>query len=240
MDVLTYEATLPSEAAAGGSVSAGGKLYTKWYAALDMDAPTEDQPLWATQTTNTRSGADTWRCKECHGWDYVGADGWYNTDSSHYTGFPGVYDARTMSTDDIVAMLDGTTNADHDFSVMGEEAMIDLATFLQEGMLDNTEFIDYETGLAKVADVEHGEEVYTDKCALCHGEDGRMLEGLIIGEVLADEPWVELNHLVRTGIPGTIMPAGIDIGMSIQDIMDVLTYEATLPTGLEEEHDEHV
>lgn len=211
-------------------MSNGGKLYTKWYVALGMDAPTEDQPLWATQSTNTRSGADTWRCKECHGWDYIGPDGWYNTDSSHYTGFPGVYDARTMSTSELVAWLDGTTNADHDFSVMGEEAMIDLATFLQKGMLNNREFIDYATGRAITADVDHGEELYTGTCALCHGTDGRSIEGLIVGEVMHDEPWVELNHLVRTGIPGTAMPASHDSGWSIQDVMDVMTYEATLPT----------
>ena len=213
-----------------GDVARGGKLYTKWYAALGLDKPTEDQPLWATQATNERTGADTWRCKECHGWDYIGADGWYNTDSSHYTGFAGVFEAQDMSAEVIVAWLDGTTNADHDFSVMGEDAMIDLATFLQEGMLDNRDFIDYETGIAITADVDHGKELYTSTCNVCHGEDGRAIEGLIIGAVLHDEPWVELNHLVRTGMPGTSMPASHDLGWSIQDVLDVLTYEATLPT----------
>lgn len=53
----------------------GGKLYDKWWTVLGVDAPTEDQPLWKTQTTNTRTGADTWRCKECHGWDYKGVEG---------------------------------------------------------------------------------------------------------------------------------------------------------------------
>jgi len=38
-------------------------------------------PLWATQSSNTRSGKDTWRCKECHGWDYMGVDGAYGSGS---------------------------------------------------------------------------------------------------------------------------------------------------------------
>jgi thiosulfate dehydrogenase len=24
--------------------------------------------LWASQSSNTRDGSTTWRCKECHGW----------------------------------------------------------------------------------------------------------------------------------------------------------------------------
>src|SRR3989304_6104209 len=57
----------------------GGLLYDQWWDVLEVDAPAEDQPLWGTQTTNTRSGADSWRCKECHGWDYKGVDGAYGS-----------------------------------------------------------------------------------------------------------------------------------------------------------------
>ena len=63
----------------------GGLLYDKWWKPVGADAPEDDHPLWATQSTNERSGGDTWRCKECHGWDYQGADGAYG-DGSHFTG----------------------------------------------------------------------------------------------------------------------------------------------------------
>ena len=36
-----------------------------------------------------RAGADTWRCKECHGWDYAGKDGAYGS-GDHRTGIVGV------------------------------------------------------------------------------------------------------------------------------------------------------
>ncbi|MDP2727915.1 MAG: hypothetical protein Q8P59_10275, partial [Dehalococcoidia bacterium] len=53
------------------SVAKGGRLYDEWWEeAPGATEPKGDQPLWATQTTNTRKGTDTWRCKECHGWDY--------------------------------------------------------------------------------------------------------------------------------------------------------------------------
>jgi len=71
----------------GNSVT-GGLLYDQWWVVTGAEQPTEDHPLWASQSTNTRSGPDTWRCKECHGWDYQGADGAYGS-GSHLTGFPG-------------------------------------------------------------------------------------------------------------------------------------------------------
>ena len=104
------------------SVSKGGRLYDNWWQEAGVDEPSGDQPLWTTQTTNTRSGGDTWRCKECHGWDYKGAEGAYGS-GSHFTGFPGVLDAQSKSLDDLVADLTGGVVADHDFSAMGEDAI---------------------------------------------------------------------------------------------------------------------
>ena len=64
----------------------GAQLYDKWFAVLSVEPPGEDMPIWGRQTTNTRSGPDTWRCVECHGWDYWGAQGAYAS-GSHQTGF---------------------------------------------------------------------------------------------------------------------------------------------------------
>ena len=100
-----------------------------------------DQPLWKTQTTNTRTGADTWRCKECHGWDYKGVDGAYGS-GSHQTGFPGIWDAASMSSEDLTAWLTGTKNPDHDFSPSLDEAYINaLVTFVQKETLDSAAYI---------------------------------------------------------------------------------------------------
>ena len=64
------DAPAPPEVEVSGSVSEGGLLYDKWWKAAGVDEPAGDQALWATQSTNTRSGADTWRCPACR-WEGI-------------------------------------------------------------------------------------------------------------------------------------------------------------------------
>ena len=94
----------PAAPMLSGDSLRGGLLYDKWWSPLGLDAPEGDQALWATQDTNTRTGADTWRCKECHGWDYKGVDGAYG-DSSHTTGFVGVIQMAGGDANEILAAL---------------------------------------------------------------------------------------------------------------------------------------
>src|SRR4030066_2383 len=89
------------------SLNQGGKLYDTWWEVLGLEAPEGDQPLWASQTTNTRSGVDTWRCKECHGWDYSGAESAYGS-GSHLTGFPGVRSSSGMPVAELLGILRGS------------------------------------------------------------------------------------------------------------------------------------
>ena len=232
------EPPAPTEIQITGSASKGGMLYDKWWKVLGLDEPTEDHPLWATQSTNTRSGGDTWRCKECHGWDYKGADGAYGS-GSHFTGFVGVLDAsRSKTPAEILAALDGTQYPDHDFSGVGEEALGDLSIFLSEGLVDVGPFIDPESKAAVGGDGTHGEELFNGLCAACHGPDGQTFnfgdeeEPEYVGTIAVDNPW-EFIHKVRAGQPGSEppMPSAIVSGWSIQDGVDVLTYAQTLPTS---------
>lgn len=226
-------------AAQGGNVSRGARLYDKWWAELGVDAPTGDHPLWATQSTNTRSGTDTWRCKECHGWDYMGVDGVYGS-GSHMTGFAGVYSAaQSKSVEDLVAALKGGTNPDHDFSpYMDDAALTDLATFMKEGPVDDREYIDYAAKAPKNADKDHGKQLFDGLCAACHGPDGMKInfhtpeEPEFVGTVASDNPW-EFFHKARFGQPGSdpAMPVTSDLGWSVQDAVDVMAYAQTLPTG---------
>ena len=113
----------------------GGVLYDDWMHALGADVPEGDQALWKTQTTNTRTGKDTYRCKECHGWDYKGVDGAYGS-GSHLTGFKGVIAASSMSEEDLLAWLDGSKNADHDYSVFLQDVELKmLVDFLKKEYL---------------------------------------------------------------------------------------------------------
>jgi len=223
----------PPEVEVSGSVVEGGLLYDRWWRVAGVDEPPGDQPLWATQSTNTRSGGDTWRCKECHGWDYLGADGAYGS-GSHFTGFTGVYGSMSMSDGDLLASLDGSANADHDFSAMGDPALGSLVTFLQDGLVDLREFIDYENRTPIGADASAGEGLYEASCAACHGADGRQInfgaddDPEYVATIALGNPW-EFVHKVRAGQPGTEMPSSIENGWSMQEVLDVLAYSQTLP-----------
>lgn len=228
----------PPEVELSGSIPEGGRLYDKWWKVAGVDEPSEDQPLWASQSTNTRSGSTTWRCKECHGWDYMGADGAYGS-GSHFTGFPGVFDSSGLSDGELLAWLDGSENADHDFSAMGDEALGSMVTFLQEGLVDQRDFVDYEAKAPIGGDAAHGQELFDGLCFACHGTDGRQInfgddeEPEYLGTVASGNPW-EFIHKVLNGQPGSepTMPSGIDGGWSMQDVVDVLAYAQTLPTEL--------
>ena len=231
----TAQATTTTATMVEGDVVTGGLLYDKWWSVVGSDAPENDNPLWASQTTNERSGADTWRCKECHGWDYKGSEGAYGS-GSHSTGFPGVFNAQSKSLEDLVAQISGQVDPDHDFSVMGEEAMADLATFILQGLEDYTPMIDADKQ-AVGGDAEHGDELFDSTCAACHGTDGTTLnfgdddEPEYVGTIAIDNPW-EFFHKVRAGQPGSNppMPSAIASGWSLDDVLDVLTYAQTLPT----------
>ncbi len=222
--VLAYSQSLPES----NFVTQGGLIYDKWWKALGLDAPTEDQALWATQTSNTRSGQDTWRCKECHGWDYSGADGAYAT-GSHFTGFPGVLAAQSLSLDEIAAWMDGTTNADHDFSAYFDaDAMAMITGFLQTGTVDMSTYINEEK--TANGDTSVGNDYYEIACTSCHGDDGRAISfgGKFVGTLANGNPW-ETLHKSAFGQPGEGMPSGINLGWSWQDLSDLLSFMQTLP-----------
>jgi thiosulfate dehydrogenase len=107
--------------------------YDKWWLeTIGVEAPQEDHPLWKLQTTNKSKGIATWRCKECHGWDYMGKDGVYGT-GSHKTGFPGVFGVRQLSIKDIESILMDSTNPDHNFAnVLYYDSISKLAVFLKK------------------------------------------------------------------------------------------------------------
>ncbi len=222
-------------------VSAGAQLYDRWYAAIGVSAPDGNMPLWGTQTTNTRSGPDTWRCSECHGWDYQGADGAYRS-GSHATGFPNLMTATAgMSTDEIVATLKGSKEPAHDFSsYLDDKNLEKLARFLKEGVLDDSFAIDHVTLKTKGGNLEHGKKLYDETCVRCHGADGKLIifrtEGVneYLGSVANRDPYRFL-HRTRFGVAGTEMPIGRELGWKPADGVDVLAYAQSLPSGMEQE-----
>ena len=216
-------------------VTEGGRIYDEWFAAFGAEAPESNQPLWATQTTNERTGEDTWRCKECHGWDYKGVDGAYGS-GSHMTGFPGILNAATMSSEELTAWLNGTKNADHDFSSYFTADDFDrVAAFIQKDVFDKSTIINADKTVIG-GDAAHGKQLFDSVCKVCHGDDGKTInfgddaEPEFFGTIAVDNPW-EFFNKATVGVPGESMPAGWNLGWTLQDILDLLTYAQTLPTN---------
>lgn len=235
------------------SIVRGGLIYDKWWRAVfGAPEPETDHPLWALQDTNKRSGSTTWRCKECHGWDYKGKDGAYS-EGSHYTGFPEVYDTALVKTNaQLLDTMMDSTDYQHDFSsVLSEVALTDLVNFLKEGTIDMAEYIDYASKKPIGASVTHGKDLYTETCTPCHSIDGQLInfgsetEPEYLGALANSNPW-ETLHKIRFGQPGTGMPtvgmmggmggrccagmpSAVASGWSVQDAVDVLAYAQTLP-----------
>ncbi len=226
-----------AQAPSPSSVATGGRLYDKWWKeGAGAKEPAGDHPLWALQTTNKRKGLDTWRCKECHGWDYRGKDGAYGS-GSHKTGFPGVMAAQAKSVDQLKAILKGSTNPKHNFSsALDDTALTNLATFLKHGLVDLATAVDAKAKKPVKADMARGQQLAV-VCTACHGADGKKLnfgkpeEPEYVGTIAADNPW-EFQHKVRVGQPGSNppMPTGVELAWSLQDVLDILAYSQTLPT----------
>ncbi|NOY99249.1 MAG: c-type cytochrome, partial [Chloroflexi bacterium] len=233
-DVIAYTQTLPVEKPAG-DVARGGQLYDKWWKVLDVDAPTDTHVLYPAD--GQKSGDATWRCKECHGWDYKGVDGAYGS-GSHFTGITGVIEMAGQPVENTVAWLDGTNNPDHNFAqYFDETAMADMAAFLSSGLLDDSVFIDYETKASK-GEADEGEELYNSICFACHGQDGLAINFAdedapeFVGTIANDNPW-EFMHKVHFGQPGSNppMPSAVGNGWDPDEIAAVLAYAQTLPVS---------
>lgn len=215
----------------------GAQIYDKWFAVLGMDPPTGNMPIWNRQSTNTRSGQDTWRCSECHGWDYHGAQGEYSS-GSHFTGFPDIMTlTQGLSVDEIISHLQGSKDPAHDFSpYLDKTDLTQVAQFLKYGTIDDSQYINPVSLRALNADVQHGQDLYQSTCAECHGVDGKKIvfhtEGIneFLGSVANRDPYRFL-HRTRFGTAGTDMPVGISLGWTPEDGRDILAYSQTLPTG---------
>jgi cytochrome c5 len=227
----------PQVASEEWTLAAGGRIYDNWWEALDRPAPEGSNPAYPAAMNAEQTGEVTWRCKECHGWDYQGAAGIYSK-GSHFTGIKGVLGMRGMAVEAIVPIL---RDANHPYTVemISDEEMLRVATFLSKGLIDMRSFIDYDSRkvIAGVGDLDRGRGIFQTTCAACHGFDGRALDwgegdghnyvGTEAAE-LPDEVWNKISN----AHPGAAM---INTrAFSTDDRISLMAYIAGLPTGLDD------
>jgi len=207
-------------------IAHGGLLYDNWLKISQGTPPAKGtHPSYPKQAK--KKGSATWRCKECHGWDYKGKDGAYRK-GSHFTGIKGIREAVGKDVDVIVAVLKDDTHKLTD-EMMSADDFNSLALFVSQGQVDMDKYINPETREVK-GNLEKGAGYFNTICARCHGLDGRKIKDMkvTIGKVANANPW-ETLHKIRNGQPGEEMPALRALPVDIA--LDALVYARTLPTS---------
>ena len=186
--------------------------------------------LWPAFNT-AKSGNTTWRCKSCHGWDYVGAAGAYGIPGNDYdTGIIGIVPVAggqpTLTTpEEIYNFLhDGmVNNIPHGLgTLIADDAAFYALTKFVVMMREEAaqarapaNFINLSTKLT-VGSEANGAAMYamaTDGgCVTCHGEQGKLLDfadgdpatipNQFVDTYARSNPW-ETLHKIRFGQPGS-------------------------------------
>jgi thiosulfate dehydrogenase len=203
----------------------GGVLYDNWPIELGIKI-NETHPSYPA--VGKKKGLSTWRCKECHGWDYKGKAGIYSK-GSHYTGIIGI---RAYANQDLVEIVKVLKNDAHAFNdILSDKALDALALFVSFGQIDVDLYIDRVTKKS-IGDPTNGGRIYLTTCTKCHGEDGKEInfkdetKPEYTGTIAKKNPW-ETLHKIRWGHPGTQMISLLFLGLKEQ--LDVLSFCQTLP-----------
>jgi len=206
-----------------GSIARGGKLYDKWYKVIKVEAPTESHKLYPASNEKFANDAKSnWRCKECHGWDGLGAAGAYSS-GSHATGIKGINGMIGADPAAITAIL---TSDGHGYGdKLSVTDLADLSNFVAYGQVDLTPYVDVATKASK-GDAVAGGQVFNTVCAGCHGVDGKLPKEMPPLGSLVGNPQ-EVFHKLLNGQPNEAMPALRAIDHQVT--ADVLAYLATLP-----------
>ncbi|OAN43699.1 hypothetical protein A6A04_21175 [Paramagnetospirillum marisnigri] len=203
------------------SIARGGRLYDKFWAENKLSKPTEDHPAYPNK--GGKYGKEvSWRCKECHGWDYLGKDGAYAT-GGHATGIKGIQGAAGRDPAAIAAVLRDKTHG-YTEAHLSDRDVTDLALFVSKGQIEMTKFVDYGAKKTK-GDAVKGEQYFGTVCAGCHGMDGKKITNAEpLGAVQNPQ---EMMHKVMNGQAGEAMPALRLFGPQVS--ADLVSHVLTLP-----------
>lgn len=224
----------PSDPSETWILSAGGRIYDNWWEALGRPKPKGTHPGYPVAAKTP--GPDSWRCKECHGWDYKGLDGRY-AKGSHATGIKGVRGAQGRDPREIAALLRA---APHGYTtpMIRDDEMMRLAAFVSRGQVDVDKYIDPSTGDLRPSSQstemrqDRGRSIFQTTCAACHGYDGRRLnfgtaaKPAFVGTEARENPW-EVLHKLLNGHPGSEM---INLrAFGVEESVAALVYARSLP-----------
>jgi mono/diheme cytochrome c family protein/rubredoxin len=218
--MLAYLQTLRSLDMAA-SVANGGRLYDDWQVHTGGQRQALAHPAYPAKAYYANSANETWRCKECHGWDYKGNQGQY-AKGNHATGITGIQAMAGADPGKTMAVLRGTSH--HFGAVLKHRDLQDLANFVSYGQIDMDTVIDLKTGLSR-GDAAKGQTHYRSMCANCHGVDGYYVAKRHLGKVSRGDPWHSLHNMLN-GHPDDTMPALRELDPNVAK--DILAHVQTL------------
>lgn len=222
-NMLAYIQGLPSRNLLA-SIVRGGRLYDTWYKENKREVPPGVHPAFPAALAGERGrGVEqrtTWRCKECHGWDYRGREA-----APAQPAVKGLTDLAGADPRQVVAALRNDT---HRYSgLLTERDMSDLANFLTHGLVDMDSYIDRKTKKARGDGANYAAH-YQTICAPCHGLGGQDVRTMPpLGRIANAEPWRAL-HGIFNGHPGEAMPPLIALPREVA--VGILAYVQTLPS----------
>jgi thiosulfate dehydrogenase len=219
---------------AAADVARGARLYDQWWSEVGTSAPSTTHPADAAASSSeagtTEVGRSTWRCADCHGWDYQGASGPSARGASR-AGVGSLLDAAKRPSQALFEAIRGL-GTPHDFAASLTPADVwDLVAFVRHGVADTSPSV-CGGGFAQ-GNATTGGPLFTASCATCHGADGKAFElegGKGLGELAKSDPWRVL-HAIRWGVPGTEMPSLWAEGCTDAAQADLLTYVQSLTSG---------
>jgi thiosulfate dehydrogenase len=241
--VLTIIAALPirtaySQAEPIGDLTRGGRLFASWDNLAIGALPDDLHPLWPENISGEFPPRYTWRCVNCHGWDYSGSQSRSFLTATRAMEYPNLFSMVAKPEEEILAYLDGSLNPDHDFSpYLTEQDLKDLSTFLSKGLILPELIADWET-FQVWGTVENGKQNYEQQCASCHGLEGEIINlstvenPVFLGDLSLSNPW-RVAHQIRFGHPQTRVPPAEMLGLSFSQQIDTLAYIQTMPVAVE-------
>jgi cytochrome c553 len=215
-------AMAPAAAAETESAMArGARLYDKWWEENKAAKPTGAHPAYPVKG-GKYADEGSWRCKECHGWDYKGKDGAY-AKGGHMSGTKGINGAAGKDLAVIAAVLRDKTHGYSDAQLSAKDSA-DLALFVAKGQGNLSKYLAADNKAS--GDAAKGEGYFNTVCAGCHGTDGKKVkDGPPLGSV-ADNG-AEMMHKLLNGQPGEAMPALRALDPQIS--ADIAAYLTKLP-----------
>lgn len=205
------------------SIARGGRLYDNWWRELDERPPTDRHPSYPLGSWAANDAPRSWRCVECHGWDYRGAAGQLGK-GERFTGIRGITGLAGADPAKVLAIL---KDRQHGYGeVMDSQDLADLAIFVARGQTPLMARVDANSGKVDT-DPKPAAPIYLTVCASCHGIDGHAMASVPpLGDLARKDPWQTLHNILN-GHAGGVMPSLR--ALDEHDILATLAYLQNLP-----------